>query len=57
MRRPAERMLLIAVPEETYCLKTQSHAPARSGSNMICYRCGMLLGTTGEPGLGTLLDY
>ncbi len=50
-------MLLHAIPEETYCLKTQEHPPARTGSNIICYRCGMLLGSTDEPALGTLLDY
>jgi hypothetical protein len=50
-------MLLTAAPEETYCLKTQKHVPARSGSNVICYRCGMLLGAASDPNLGTLLDY
>ena len=50
-------MLLTSVPEETYCLKTQTHAPTRNGSNIVCYRCGMLLGTSDEPRLGTLLDY
>ncbi|HEY6282533.1 MAG TPA: hypothetical protein VIW22_01255 [Nitrososphaerales archaeon] len=50
-------MLLVAVPDEGYCLKTQTHVPTKVGSNMICYRCGMLLGTAGETKLGTLLDY
>jgi hypothetical protein len=50
-------MLLTAVPEETYCLKTQRHVPAPSGSNLVCYRCGMYLGPYSESTLGTLLDY
>jgi hypothetical protein len=50
-------VLLVAEPEETYCLKSMSHAPVVSGSHMICYRCGMLLGPSNVPKLGTLLDY
>jgi hypothetical protein len=50
-------MLLSAMSEETYCLKTQNHVPAKVGSNIVCYRCGMMLGTSDEPELGTLLDY
>jgi hypothetical protein len=50
-------MLLTSVPEETYCLKTERHAPWRDGSNIICYRCGFLIGTSEEPNMGTLLDY
>lgn len=50
-------MLLTAEPEETYCLRTQEHVPARSGSNIVCYRCGMYLGMAQDPKLGTLLDY
>jgi hypothetical protein len=50
-------MLLAAVPEETYCLQTQKHVPVQVGRNVVCYRCGMLLGTAQEPKLGTLLDY
>jgi hypothetical protein len=50
-------MLLTAVPEETYCLKTQEHARAKVGNNFVCYRCGMLLGKADDPGLGSLLDY
>jgi hypothetical protein len=50
-------MLLTAVPDEAHCLKTQAHVPARIGSNIVCYRCGMLLGTADESKLGTLLDY
>ena len=46
-----------AVPEETYCLKSHNHAPARIGKNVVCYRCGMLLGTSEVPALGSLLDY
>ena len=50
-------MLLYAVPEETYCLKTQEHVPARTGDNIVCYRCGMFLRVAREPKLGSLLDY
>jgi len=50
-------MLVAAVPDETYCLQTQKHVPAKTGSNLVCYRCGMLLGTAEEQNLGTLLDY
>ncbi len=50
-------MLLVAEPDETYCLKTQSHSLVVSGAHMICYRCGMLLGVSNDPKLGTLLDY
>ena len=51
------RMLLSAIPEETYCLRTQEHAPATSGGNIHCYRCGMYLGHAKDPALGSLLDY
>ena len=50
-------MLLTALPEETYCLKTQNHQAVRIGRNLVCYRCGLLLGEADEPELGTLLDY
>jgi hypothetical protein len=50
-------MLLTAASDETNCLKTQAHFPARVGLNIVCYRCGMLLGPAEEPKLGTLLDY
>lgn len=50
-------MLLTAAPEETYCLKTQEHLPVQSGENAVCYRCGMFLGVSAAPKLGTLLDY
>jgi hypothetical protein len=50
-------MLLIAAPDEASCLKTQTHVATKVGSNMICYRCGMLLGAADEAKLGTLLDY
>jgi hypothetical protein len=50
-------MLLTSVAEETYCLKTQEHVPVKVGSNVVCYRCAMLLGRADEPKLGTLLDY
>lgn len=55
--RSAAAMLVSAVPDETYCLKTQRHVPAKNGSYVICYRCGMMLGTADDPKLGTLLDY
>ena len=50
-------MLLTAIPEETYCLKTEKHAPWRDGSNVICYRCGFLIGKADDPQMGSLLDY
>lgn len=50
-------MLLASIPEETYCLQTQKHVPVKVGQNLVCYRCGMLLGTAEEPNLGSLLDY
>jgi hypothetical protein len=50
-------MLLVAVSEETYCLKTAKHVPAEVGKNVVCYRCGMLLGSSDESKLGSLLDY
>ena len=50
-------MLLVAEPEETSGLKSKSHAPIVSGAHIICYRCGMLLGPSNVPKLGTLLDY
>jgi hypothetical protein len=50
-------LLLTAVPEESYCLKTQSHALYSNGTYTICYRCGMLMGHSGVAKLGSLLDY
>jgi len=50
-------MLLQAVPDEEYCIKTQIHSSARAGEKIFCYRCMMLLGTSPEPRLGSLLDY
>lgn len=50
-------MLLTSDPEETYCLKTQAHVPARVGENVVCYRCGLLMGPAPKEELGTLLDY
>ena len=47
----------MAVDDETYCLKTQAHAPVSNGTNIVCYRCGMLLGASDEQKLGSLLDY
>ena len=50
-------MLLSAVDDETYCPRTQAHVPYQHGRNLICYRCGMLLGTVEGQDLGSLLDY
>lgn len=50
-------MLLAALQDETYCLKTQVHPWVCTGTNHVCYRCGMFLGTCNCPRLGTLLDY
>jgi len=50
-------MLLSSIPEEIYCVKTQVHSAVRMGKNIICYRCMLLLGTSPEPKLGSLLDY
>lgn len=50
-------MMVKAVSDETYCLKTQAHVSYSNGSYAVCYRCGMLLGPSYEPKLGSLLDY
>ena len=50
-------MLLRAVPEEEYCVKSQIHSSARAGEVIFCYRCMMLLGRSQEPNLGSLLDF
>ncbi len=50
-------MLLRAVPEEEYCIKSQIHSSARAGRVIFCYRCMMMLGTSPEPKLGSLLDF
>jgi hypothetical protein len=50
-------MLLTAVDDETYCLKTLAHAPYDNGAYSVCYRCGMLLGPSEKSELGSLLDY
>ena len=50
-------MRILAVPDETYCLKSHKHPRACSGKYHVCYRCGMLLGECDCPKLGTLLDY
>jgi len=50
-------MLLRAVPEEEYCVKSQIHSFARAGEVIFCYRCMMMLGTSPEPKLGSLLDF
>lgn len=50
-------MLLTSAPEETYCLKTEKHAPWKDGAFVICYRCGFMIGEGVDEKLGTLLDY
>ena len=50
-------MRLVAVQEETYCLKTQVHQGYCTGRNHVCYRCGFLIEPCDCPRLGTLLDY
>lgn len=50
-------MLLTAVPEESYCPKSQNHMPWSDGTNMICYRCGFLFGKAPHAELGSQLDY
>ncbi len=50
-------MLLHAIPEEEYCIKSQIHSSARAGQVIFCYRCMMMLGTSPEPKLGSLLDF
>lgn len=50
-------MRLAAVPGETYCLRTDKHAPWKEGAHIICYRCGFLIGRAKEEKLGSLLDY
>ncbi len=55
--RSLGRMLLTAAPEETYCLKSEKHAPWKDGANIICYRCGFLIGRADDLELGSLLDY
>ncbi len=49
-------MLLTADGGAT-CLETKVHVPHRNGTNLVCLRCGMLLGSSEEPELGSLLDY
>ena len=50
-------MLLKAVPDEEYCIKSQIHSSAREGHVVFCYRCMMMLGASSDPGLGSLLDF
>jgi hypothetical protein len=50
-------MLVTAVADEAYCLKTQQHSAYSNGSYTICYRCGMVLGPADDKKLGTMLDY
>jgi hypothetical protein len=50
-------MLLKAVPDEEYCIRSKAHSHARAGRVVFCYRCMMMLGKSSEPVLGTLLDF
>lgn len=50
-------MILIAERDGASCLEMRTHEPINHGTNSICIRCGMLLGPSDEPELGTLLDY
>jgi len=50
-------MLLKAVPEEEYCVRSQNHSRARAGNIVFCYRCMMVLESSPEPRLGSLTDY
>ena len=50
-------MRLVAVTEETYCLKSQRHVEYCTGINHVCYRCGLFLHPCDCPKLGSMLDY
>ena len=50
-------MLLKAAPDEEFCIKSQVHSSAREGNVIFCYRCMMMLGTSSEQRLGSLLDF
>ena len=50
-------MRLLAVEDETNCLRTQRHKPHAEGGRKVCYRCGLIMGRCSTPKLGTLLDY
>ena len=50
-------MILRAVPEEEYCIRSQVHSTAREGRVVFCYRCMMMLGTSDEQRLGSFLDF
>ncbi|MDV3277127.1 MAG: hypothetical protein LYZ69_01510 [Nitrososphaerales archaeon] len=50
-------MRLAVVEEETYCLKSQKHLEYCTGTNHVCYRCGLLIGSCHCAELGSLLDY
>ncbi len=50
-------MRLVAVSEETDCLRTRRHCEFCTGVNHVCYRCGMYIAPCNCPRLGSLLDY
>ena len=50
-------MLLAVERDGATCLETRRHLPQGKGRNIICIRCGMLLGRVRTPKLGSLLDY
>ncbi len=50
-------MRLVAVADETDCIKSKKHLVHCTGTNHVCAKCGILLGPCDCPRLGTLLDY
>ncbi len=50
-------MLLTREGEHTSCIGKGTHLPYVIGTNVTCLRCGMFLGPSEEPRLGSLLDY
>ncbi len=50
-------MLLTREGEPTSCIEKGAHTPYVIGTNVTCLKCGMFLGQSEEPRLGSLLDY
>lgn len=50
-------MRLAAVQDETYCLKSQKHVEFCTGTNHVCYRCGLFIKKCDCAELGSPLDY
>ncbi|MDV3294093.1 MAG: hypothetical protein LYZ70_07465 [Nitrososphaerales archaeon] len=50
-------MRLVALADETNCLRSQQHVEHCTGINHVCYRCGMFMKACDCPSLGSLLDY